>query len=82
MLWVFGFEGGLAGRPELLLLSSCEISGSVAFLAHKCSILSDVITTASWCFVVLMDRDQGSGDLRDPGEASSPGGGLSLSVQC
>lgn len=33
--WVFGFEGGLAGRPELLLLSSSEISVSVVLLALR-----------------------------------------------
>lgn len=29
MLWVFGLEGGLAGRPLLLLLGSSEMRASV-----------------------------------------------------
>lgn len=61
--WVLGFEGGLAGRPDLPLLSSSEIS-VCGPLGPKGSILRDVVSTASWCFVVLLDREEGSGNLR------------------
>lgn len=61
--WVLGFAGGLAGRPELPLLSSSEIS-VCGPLGPKGSILRDVVSTASWCFVVLLDREEGSGNLR------------------
>lgn len=69
VLWVFGFEGGLAERPELPLLSSNAVSASVVLLARKGSVLTDVITTTSWCFVVLVDREEASGNLRDNKEA-------------
>ena len=60
---VFGFEGGLAGRPKLPLLSSSEMSASVALVVHKVSwSLRDVVTTAlgalgSWW------TEEGSGTL-------------------
>lgn len=44
---MFGFEGGLAGRPWLLLFDSSEMSAFVALLAHKGSILRQTITTTA-----------------------------------
>lgn len=48
---VFGFEGGLAGRPKLSLLSSSETSASVALVAIRAPSLemsSPLLLGALW----------------------------------
>lgn len=60
---------GASWEALLLLLGSSEMSASVALWAPKGSILRHTIITASWCFVVLVDREEGSGNLRVTSEA-------------
>lgn len=79
---VFGFEGGLAGRPRRLLMNGNE-SASVALSAHKGSILRQ--TYRHRCFLVLCGpRGQRGGfwESQLPVKRFSPCEGLSLGLQC
>lgn len=80
VLWVFGLEGGLAGRPELPLLTGSAISASVALLAGKGSIQmsSPLLHGALWSWWTEK-RVLGISEI--PEKQFSPGGGLSLGLQ-